>query len=511
MKKFFILFVLMILMTARGVPESRKILWDDSHVIRPAQVKQIGFMAPVPFPKNFISGLGYIIDYNEGNELTYKTIEGYDVLVEWVPFTLLTPQEVEAVKRFVRNGGGLILFGEYATTLYGGIAGTSNREGFNSLSDAFGVEYVNHYFYGEYLTWSNHPLTSSMKELLLTHFGVLQSFSPDFRPVITTEYDQTVVGVMTYGKGRAVFSTDAFLDEHANSDALLLASNAFAWLCEPGGPFRHAQKVRQEASGFLYGGIELFTTGKYEEAKQRLYESQRLYRTLGEIDDSDVGEKVSMADRFLKRCDTAQKGESLFLSGQTLLQEGEYEKAHEALVQASLLFEEAGVAKVSEARLLVQKCEEAQSELERKKAQEEKQKLAQMNSTTLPPPAPPSHAGDAYVFVAIGATLAILFVFIVKSFERKEEAQVSTEKKEEAAGEMGAEEKREEKMAEGEIEKEGKGEKVKEISGKKREEETHESIQEDRIPMEAKEGSVESKFEKEEKESKGGEKNGEAQ
>jgi len=511
MKKFLILLVLMILMTARGAPESRKILWDNSHVIRPTQVKLIGFMAPVPCPEGFISRLGYIIDYNEGSELTYKTIEGYDVLVEWVPFTLLTPQEVEAVKRFVRNGGGLILFGEYATTLYGGIAGTSNREGFNSLSDAFGVEYVNHYIYGEYLTWSNHPLTSSMKELLLTHFGTLQSSSPGFLPVVTTKYDQTVVGVMTYGKGRAIFSTDAFLDEHAGSDSLLLASNAFAWLCEPGGPFRHAQKVRQEASGFLYGGIELFNMGKYEEAKQKLYESQRLYRILSEIDDSDVGEKILMAGQFLKRCDLAQRGEALFLSGNTFFQEGEYVKAREAFMQTSLLFEEAGVAKVSESRLLVQKSEEAQRELERKKVQEEKQKRAQMNSTTMPPPTPQSHARDAYVFVAIGAIFAILFVFIVKSFERKEEAQVSTEKKEEATGEMGAEEKREDKIARGETGEEGKEEKVKEISEKKREEETPDSIQEDRIPVEAKEGSEESKFEKEENESKGGEWNGEAE
>jgi tetratricopeptide (TPR) repeat protein len=316
---------------------------------------------------------------------------------------------------------------------------------------------------------------------------------------------------MTYGKGRAVFSTDAFLDEHAGGDSLLLASNAFAWLSEPGSPFRHAQKVRQEASGFLYGGIELFNTGKYEEAKQKLYESQRLYRILGEIDNSDVGEKILMVEQFLKRCDLAQRGEALFLGGYTFFQEGEYVKARETFMQASLLFEEAGVAKVSESRLLIQKSEEAQSELERKKAQEEKQKLAQMNSTTMPPPAPPSHARNAYAFAAIGVALVILFVFIVKSFERKEETQVSTEKKEGAAGEMGAEEKREEKMAGGEMGEEGKEEKVKEISEKKREEETHESIQEERIPMEAKEGSEESKFEKEEKESKGGERNGEAE
>jgi tetratricopeptide (TPR) repeat protein len=376
-------------------------------------------MAPVPCPKDFISGLGYIIDYNEGSELTYKTIEGYDVLVEWVPFTLLTPQEVEAVKRFVRNGGGLILFGEYATTLYGGIAGTSNREGFNSLSDAFGVEYVNHYIYGEYLTWSNHPLTSSMKELLLTHFGTLQSSSPGFLPVVTTKYDQTVVGVMTYGKGRAIFSTDAFLDEHAGSDSLLLASNAFAWLCEPGGPFRHAQKVRQEASGFLYGGIELFNMGKYEDAKQKLYESQRLYRILGEIDDSDVGEKILMAEQFLKRCDLAQRGEALFLSGNTFFQEGEYVKAREAFMQTSLLFEEAGVAKVSESQLLVQKSEEAQRELERKKAEEERKKREEV---TLPPSLSPAPRSTHYY--SIGAFIAIaiaLMVVLFKKSERKEE------------------------------------------------------------------------------------------
>lgn len=419
MKKFFILFILIILMTTRGAPESRKILWDNSHIIKLVEMKQIGFMAPVPCSKDIISKLGYIIDYNEGSELTYKTIEGYDVLVEWVPFTLLTSQEVEAVKRFVRNGGGLILFGEYATTLYGGIAGTSNREGFNSLSDAFGVEYVNHYFYGEYLTWSNHPLTSSLKKLLLTHFGTLQSSSPDFLPVVTTKYDQTVVGVMIYGKGRIVFSTDAFLDEHANSDALLLASNAFAWLSESGGPFRHAQKVRQEASGFLYGGIELFDTGKYEEAKQKLYESQRLYKILSEIDDTDVGEKISVADRFLKRCDIAQKGESLYLSGQTLFQEGEYEKAHEALIQASLLFEEAGVAKVSEARLLIQKSEEAQRELERKKAQEEKKKREEV---TLPPSLSPSPRSTHYYSTGAFFAIAIaLMVVLFKKSERKEE------------------------------------------------------------------------------------------
>ncbi|MGD2251253.1 MAG: hypothetical protein PVF58_22880, partial [Candidatus Methanofastidiosia archaeon] len=129
---YVILFVfLLVLSTCGGLygQEKPRVLFDEYHAVWDPEQRYVDFISE-------LETNGYIVDFSHG-KIESSLLSSYDTLVLSIPFRYFHEDEKNAIKEFVKNGGGLIIFGERGGWMeYKGIS-----TAVNSISTIFGIEF----------------------------------------------------------------------------------------------------------------------------------------------------------------------------------------------------------------------------------------------------------------------------------------------------------------------------------------------------------------------------------
>ena len=157
-------------------------------------------------------------------------LSSYDVLVvsltsAW--YSVYPSREVAAIRRFVENGGGLLIMGDYATT---------PNQHINPVAQAFGITCGGYAFYEVISRLAAHPISKGVHSLRYGVGGEINVVAPG-RVVAWSSDNKAVAAVATRGRGRVVvtgdsdFCTNYHIDNDNNQ---LFVENIFNWLAEKG-------------------------------------------------------------------------------------------------------------------------------------------------------------------------------------------------------------------------------------------------------------------------------------
>lgn len=210
---------------------------------------------------------GYSVSTLTDRPITSEKLKGYNVLILMAPYRNYTDDEVNAIKDFVNNGGGLFLVG----TNWGDVDGNQNFA-FNKIAKSFGVSFANNEIVTNdqnYLFFYNvvpindlrsSPITSNVKDFNFMLGTYIKDPGPSNVIAYTDSYtwgDQgyttsqgttlsnykkdpgersgplPVVSEMQYGKGKIVFmgAAASFINAMIyRSDGWKLGLNTVDWL-----------------------------------------------------------------------------------------------------------------------------------------------------------------------------------------------------------------------------------------------------------------------------------------
>ena len=176
-------------------------------------------------------------DTNLDKNITSSLLAGYDVLVIMYPQIALSSSEIDAIKAFVNNGGGLLLVGLNE----GGSGWGYTTTHLNPIAENFGIHFNQD---------SEHYLITNLpSHEIFTDVQSMSSYADDMKSCTLTvqspatslvEYDgKTVVAASTYGSGRILaFGSPGpfmiFLNKELKNpnDHYQLALNVFTWLAQ---------------------------------------------------------------------------------------------------------------------------------------------------------------------------------------------------------------------------------------------------------------------------------------
>ncbi|HUS99420.1 MAG TPA: DUF4350 domain-containing protein [Candidatus Thermoplasmatota archaeon] len=145
--------------------------WEDS--IRPLDTEWYGLLSTY----NYYSwaqwlGYHYHVVKNMNTTLTTEILNKYDILILKCPTESYTTQEIQSIKHFVENGGGLYLIGDH-TNVFG------MNTFLNQISEEFGIRYKTDATYelgtGDLSTYRSDPLFSHPVMRHVTQFDFMTS------------------------------------------------------------------------------------------------------------------------------------------------------------------------------------------------------------------------------------------------------------------------------------------------------------------------------------------------
>ncbi|MGC1123349.1 MAG: DUF4350 domain-containing protein [Candidatus Methanofastidiosia archaeon] len=300
--------------------------------------------------------------------LTYSTLMKYDVLVIASFDRKYTPAEVDAIKQFVENGGGLLLLGD---------VDSEN----SSVSQAFDVSFYQeraciadeeaeqladdiHTFYIDDI--ASHPITKNVKKIVLKN-GVPIVSHKTGQILVTTSSNSWIdregdgsgikdkgeeggpfdvlLAMENFGLGRAVFFGGAasFWNQVTlkNGGNLSLFDNAVRWLGEPGGPYKQYKILNEQAQTLLGEGIELYGTHKFTEAEKALLDAIDTSERSNDVyPNSESARIIKEAQTYGELCKKGLEADQIFDSAESLFENREYEKAIPEYEKARSLYTE---------------------------------------------------------------------------------------------------------------------------------------------------------------------------
>lgn len=122
--------------------DNPKALFDESGPMGPDYGKSVTIFNIGTFGGSGFASLlesyGYTVSKNTEKPITPEKLEGYDVLIIMNAYRNYTDEEVNTIKKFVNNGGGLFLVGNN----WGDIDGGKDFS-FNKIAQSFGVSFAN--------------------------------------------------------------------------------------------------------------------------------------------------------------------------------------------------------------------------------------------------------------------------------------------------------------------------------------------------------------------------------
>lgn len=167
---------------------------------------------------------GYTVSRLTDKPITSEKLKGYDVLILMAPYRNYTDDEVNAIKKFVSDGGGLLLVGSN----WGDVDGGSNFS-YNKIAQSFGVSYAN-----------NEVVTDNQNFFLFNNFIKVNNITSGS---ITNEVPEFYYVLGTYLKNPgnstvlAYSSVNSFGDQGYTTPQGSTASNNQKDANETSGPF----------------------------------------------------------------------------------------------------------------------------------------------------------------------------------------------------------------------------------------------------------------------------------
>jgi len=346
-----------------------KILWDTSH--------QSIMTADV----DILRKNGFLVDIDMENEISYELLNDYDVVVIWLPIIPLHETEINAIKKFVNEGGGLLLNACWAiesSTINAGGATyhlIANKQGFDSLGMVFGIEFDEK---GEFIWWFqeiNHPI---LKGVDMKNFendynilkwkiggdGTLKITNNNIKPLLIEndiKNPNIVAATLEYRKGRCVFSSDNLFDEQIlkNTPKMIFNLNMFSWLSAPGGPYKQIKKPLEKANAYYESAVNLFDTSDFSNAKTAFSQAKIFFEQSNSVFENEEAKvKIIQVDEYSVKCDKGITATTLFEEGKKLFEVKDFSKAKAKLEEAKALFSEINSGKVQEAQIMISRCDD---------------------------------------------------------------------------------------------------------------------------------------------------------
>lgn len=320
------------------------------------------------------------INIKKSGTLSYSELRDYDVLIIGSFEESYSSVEMDAVRQFVENGGGLLMladthFPDNSVSRTFDVAFPSQE---TAIADKNGVSRTFRYKDWDYTLErtlcsyvddiENHPVTKGIDRIALvygipiTHYesGIVlaRTGSSSWADALgrgegSKQRDEEagpfdILLVMeSIGKGRAVFvgSSISFWNAVTQDETqnLRLLSNAVKWLGEPGGPYKQYQAVNEQAQQIVAEATSLYDNQEFSEAKTKFEEAVAVFEQSKKIcPNADAQEGIEDAISWVTKCDIGMQAEQIYNDAMSLFAKREYEKAIEQLEKAKPLYDEIG-------------------------------------------------------------------------------------------------------------------------------------------------------------------------
>jgi tetratricopeptide (TPR) repeat protein len=313
---------------------------------------------------------GYDVEYS-GEWMNSLSPSKYDALVLFIPYRYFHDEEKNAIREFVKNGGGLIIFGEH-----GGYTGYRDiLPSINSISTMFGIEFNEDVVRDEEKnrndnscqailgTFAFHPVAARIDEIgyicgcSLTLSSSARALAFGNRTTTAGEKkgkEVVVLAAAEYGKGKVLAIGDSdflvgksapgyeeydFLSYKDNKD---LALNMFEWVISP--KTEEAEKLASE-------GYTLFSQKEYPEAKLKFEEALAIYSEVNDY--QGISEMQAMIDK----CEKGVSAQSAHEKGMVYYNEKDYERAKQEFETSRNLYNQIGdSAGATRAQPMIDEC-----------------------------------------------------------------------------------------------------------------------------------------------------------
>jgi tetratricopeptide (TPR) repeat protein len=350
-KVLVVIFVVLLMLSSVGTlwgEEKKKVIFDEHYARWKASTHFYDLTEE-------LEKKGYDVQFSD-KWMSTLSADTCDVLVLFIPFRYFHDEEKERIKTFVKNGGGLIIIGEWGGYAdYRDIVASINR-----ISTPFGIEFNEDVVLDEeknredkdyhpiISTFASHPVTKGVKSmgyfcgcsLKLGSSATALAFG---NPTTTSDgkkgRDVVILAAAEYGKGRIVAvgdsdflvgaTTPGYEEDFLNfKDNKKLALNMFEWTA-PGIDAEEAESLASEADA-------LFSQRQYSQAKDKFQEALRIYT---EAHDS---KKVSEMQSMIDKCSKGMDAEAAYEKGMEYFNQKKYNEAREEFQESDSLYRELG-------------------------------------------------------------------------------------------------------------------------------------------------------------------------
>jgi hypothetical protein len=204
---------------------------------------------------NYYSLKKYLEVFHDVRELTARlsdeALEGVSVLLVYDPDRPFAPEEIEAVRKFVKRGGGLLLIGDH-TNVFGSAAHL------NELCRPFGFQYRDDVLFDQTADFFQILFPGKGSSFLLKGIDVFKFRGPcSIRP--ESLFTSTVMEIPHSKSLRAIYSVNNFYPRPADNPAMKTGRFAVAVTAHYG-----LGRVFAFGDSTIFSQFELFCPGKYE-------------------------------------------------------------------------------------------------------------------------------------------------------------------------------------------------------------------------------------------------------
>jgi tetratricopeptide (TPR) repeat protein len=322
------------------------------------------------------------VDFRESGTLGYSLLRTYDVLVIGSFVESYSSTEVDAIVKFVKNGGGLLMLAdrdnpnnsvsrEFDVLFHSETVAISDENIEEDSEIRFTIEDrgIALFFYGIYYVSvddiTEHPITEGIEEFIL-YLGI-PIVSYNTGTVVARTHEETwadesggnmrskekdedegpfdILLAMEMDRGRAAFfgsllSFRNVIIEREEQNTELLAQ-AVKWLGEPGGPYKQYTTVNEQAQQKLSDAVSLYSSYKASDAKSAFEDAIGLFEESREIyPNAEANNGIEEAQTYIEKCETGIEADEIFGTAEDLYEEREYRKAIEQYEKATLLYQD---------------------------------------------------------------------------------------------------------------------------------------------------------------------------
>jgi tetratricopeptide (TPR) repeat protein len=323
------------------------------------------------------------LDIRKKGSLSYKTLSKYDVLIIASFDEGYSSEEADAIKKFVENGGGLLLLADseypnnsvsrpFDVLFYSEDVAIGSEE--ETGRRTFTVKMTSKYIITlsvpkKYLfdvdDIKSHPITRGVDKITLYRGIPISSYksgsvlartsaktwvdeSGDDSGTKDKDEDEGPLDILLaseVGKGRAVFVGGARSFQNMVTEKephnMELLRNAVEWLGEPGGPYKQYKAVNEQAQQVLSDAVSLYEGHKFSEAIDRFEEAIGIFEESIEIyPNTEANDGIEEANNYIAQCETGIEADDIFDDAEDLYDKREYEKAIEEYERAKTLYDE---------------------------------------------------------------------------------------------------------------------------------------------------------------------------